>query len=239
MVNVVTWLWTPEKDYHAQYTPHHVNILYRMVRRHYKNLGNFICVTDCISKGASPYHPSICLVPFLRDDLDSLKNPYGPGTPSCYRRLPAFSTHAYGPRFVSLDLDCVVLDDLSPVFDRPEEFIIWRSFARQTQYNGSMWMMDACVRSQVWEKFRENPQRAISRARAAGFYGSDQAWINYILGPKEHCWGEHDGVYSFRRHLRNENAPPKNARIVFFEGRYSPWDAQIQQKHPWILQHYR
>src|SRR5688572_23115488 len=99
-VNVVTWLWIPDRDYHAQYTEIHVNKLYWMVKRHYPNLGKFICVTDCKS---IVFDPDICIVPLWKE-LSDLKNPYGPGTPSCYRRLRAFAPDMrdiLGERFVS------------------------------------------------------------------------------------------------------------------------------------------
>ena len=102
-----------------------------------------------------------------------------------------------------------------------------------------MWMMDAGARRQVWTKFNDNPARAIDRARGAGFYGSDQAWMNYVLGPNENHWDEKDGVYSYRMNIKNDGNLPDDARIVFFEGMYNPWDPVIRNAHPWVVEHYR
>lgn len=239
MITIVTWLWKPQGQYHTQYGPEHVSILFRMIQRHYPHPFRFVCITDM----DWTYHKfDIGIDVIGRDDpFPKQRNPFGPGTPTCYRRLELFGPFGkeIGERIVSIDLDVVITGDLTPIFDRSEDFIIWRSFARQTQYNGSLWMLNTGARPRVWEKFIENPERAIERARGAGFYGSDQAWMNYILGPKERCYGEHDGVYSYRRHLRHGEGLPETARIVFFEGLWSPWREDIQQRRPWIAQHYR
>jgi hypothetical protein len=85
-----------------------------------------------------------------------------------------------GPRFVSLDLDVVVTGDLTPLFERTEDFVIWAWPFRGTLYNGTMWMMDAGARAKVWTEF--DPATSPTKSRLAGFAGSDQAWMNYVRG---------------------------------------------------------
>ncbi len=103
-----------------------------------------------------------------------------------------------------------------------------------------MWMMNAGARSQVWDRFQQNPELAIARARGAGFYGSDQAWMCYALGPNEKRWLAEDGVYSYRMHLKeNRGALPADARMVIFEGNYDPITPATRRLCPWIEEHYK
>jgi len=134
----------------------------------------------------------------------------------------------------------LLCDDVAPVWQRKEDFVIWGEDNRRTPYNGSMWMMNAGAREQVWAKFVAKPAYIIDRARAAGLFGSDQAVISYVLGREEPRWTARDGVFSYRSHVKtNGGKKPANARIVFFEGNYDPWDPALQQKSPWIKEYYR
>lgn len=238
MLDVVCWLWTPTKDYRSQFCTDHANTLYAMVQRHYPHEFRFSCITD----RDTGFDKGIRVIP-LWDDYSKMESIYGPNTPSCYRRLRAFSSemaHVIGPRFVSVDLDVVVTGDLTPVWNRKEDFVIWGDRARQTPYNGSMWMMNAGAREKVWTEFHRDPERAVRKARGAGFFGSDQAWMCYTLGPMENRWTADDGVYSYRTHVKPaKGALPKDARIVFFQGHYDPWHPMIREQCPWVSQHYR
>lgn len=238
MLDVVCWLWTPTKEYRSQFANHHVNILKNMVKRHYPHPHRFSVITD----RDGGFDEDVRVIP-LWSDYAKMESLYGPNTPSCYRRLRAFSPEmkdVIGPRFVSVDLDVVITGDVSEIWNRKEDFVIWGDRARQTPYNGSMWMMTAGARKDVWEKFKEDPEKAVQRARRAGFFGSDQAWMCYALGPRENRWDATDRVYSYRTHVKpNGGAMPKDARIVFFQGHYDPWHPKIQETCPWVKEHYK
>jgi hypothetical protein len=210
-------------------------VLRRMVQRHYDRPHRFICVTD----DPCGLEPDIEIVPMWQD-LATVPSPHGGRNPSCYRRLKAFSVEAeqwFGDRFVSLDLDTVVVGDLVPVFDRPEPFVIWGETNPKSFYNGSMWMMTAGARRQVWETFQ--PRTSPQMAKRAGKFGSDQGWISHCLGKGEATWGRQHGVYSFRVHLDNGAKPlPADARVVMFHGGTDPWSARAQQL-AWVREHYR
>jgi hypothetical protein len=182
--------------------------------------------------------PEVEVVPLWKDFAD-LPSPHGRGNPSCYRRLRMFSPDigaVFGDRFVSLDLDCVITGDCRPLWDRPEDFLIWGDTNPSTFYNGSMVLMNAGARRQVWERF--DPKKSPAEAQKAGHFGSDQAWISHCLGPKEARWGMADGVYSYRNHVASSGLP-ENARIVMFHGHYDPWAANVQAKHDWVRTHYK
>lgn len=233
-LSVVCWKWRPVPGYRSSFGAEQVNTLRSMVARHYQRPHRFICVTD----DASGIDPQVEIVE-LWDDYKDIPGPHGV---SCYRRLRIFSAEAgdfFGPRLVSLDLDVVVTGDLVPLWDRPDDFIIWGNTARNTPYNGSMFLLRSGTRRKVWETF--NPETSPAVTRAAGLVGSDQAWISHVLGNEEKRWTEKDGVYSWRVHLRKEmrGKLPSNARVVVFHGREDPWMPSLQAGYSWIAEHYR
>lgn len=237
MLSVVCFKWTPPPGYRSQFGAAQVNTLRRMVARHYPDPHQFICVTDD-PKGLDPQVRAVPLWP----DHAGLPSPHGGSkNPSCYRRLKLFAPCArelLGERLVSLDLDCVITADMRPLWNRPEDFVIWGDTARGTPYNGSMMLLTAGARAKVWENF--DPLKTPRLGLARGYIGSDQAAIAVLLGPNEKKWTRRDGVYSYR----NEIAPmggqlPRDARVVFFHGRFDPWQATIKARHPWVRQHYQ
>lgn len=236
MLTVVCWRWRPAPGYRSKFGPQTVNILRNMVRRHYQKPHEFVCVTD----DPAGIDSDIRIVPLWNDFAD-LPSPHGGGNPSCYRRLKAFSAEAetlFGPRFVSLDLDTVIVRDMAPVWDRSEDFVIWGDTSPRTPYNGSMFLLRAGARRQVWDTF--DPKTSPSKGKEKGYFGSDQAWIGACLGDKEPKWTQHDGVYSYRNDLRVRRGDlPANARIVFFHGQYDPWMREVQTRHSWVKQHYQ
>lgn len=241
MLDVVCWKWRPDGPYRSTFTGHHVNVLRNMVRRHYQAPHRFSCITD----DATGIDPDVRVLP-LPNMLSEIRNPSFRNGPSCYRRLFAFSHTArtfIGDRFVSLDLDVVITGDMRPVWDRPEDFVIWGDSLRSSEkhrgfwYNGSMWLLRAGTRREIWEEF--DAHKSPAEAHAAGFKGSDQGWISYRLGKEEAIWTTADGVYSFRSHLEKGARPlPTDARIVIFHGRHDPWDQRVQARSPWIKNHW-
>lgn len=237
MISVVCWKWnTP--NYRSTYQPETVNVLRAMVRRHYPDPHRFICVTD----DPVGLDADIEIVP-IWDDLADVPHPHNPLGPSCYRRLKAFAPEMreiLGKRFVSIDLDCVIVDDVRPLWNRPEEFVIWGGTTKPvTSYNGSMFLMTAGSRARVWKDF--NPRFSPVIAKREGFYGSDQAWIRYVLGGDEARWTTKDGVYSYRQHIAPSpqcGRIPKDARIVLFNGKRDPWSPEIKG-YDWVQEHYR
>src|SRR6185295_20131723 len=125
MLRIVTFKWAPAPVYRSKFEAKHVNVMAAMVQRFYRAPHEFICITD----DADGLLPHIRAIPLWSDHSD-LPNPNGPQFPSCYRRLKLFGPEAaqlIGERFVMLDLDCVIVGDMRPVWDRPEDFVILKS----------------------------------------------------------------------------------------------------------------
>lgn len=233
-LTVVTFKWAPPVGYRSTFGPEAVLTLRNSVRKHYRQPHRFVCITDD-PRGLQ----DVETLP-LWNDYANVQSPHGRGNPSCYRRLKLFDPAIealLGPRFVSLDLDTVVVGDLAPIFDRTEDFVIWGETDPRSFYNGSMLLMTAGVRSQVWTDF--HPIQSPRAAFKAGRFGSDQGWISYKLGRGEAMWGRSDGVYSFRIDIapKGDDYLPENARIVMFHGRVDPWTWRAQRL-PWVREHW-
>lgn len=231
--SIVCWKWkTP--GYRSTFGPETVNTLARMVRRNLDSSVRVICVTDD-PEGIDPSVEALS----LPNDFPAVQSPHGPRWPSCYRRLRAFHPQAatwFGARFVSIDLDVVVTGDLAPVFDRDEDFVGWQDPNRPKQFCGSLFELRAGARPHVWEAF--DPKTSPARAAAAGYMGSDQAWISYCL-PNDAKWDRSAGVFSFRRDLADGLLPlPTEARLVVFHGAFDPWGREAQRLE-WVRENYR
>jgi hypothetical protein len=207
-----------------------------MVARNYAGEHEFICITD----NWKDLDSAVRVIPLWKD-LAHIDSPHGIYNPSCYRRLKLFSLEAVeiigNDRFLSLDLDTVITGDCAPLWDRPEDVVFWGDASRTTPYNGSMWLLRSGTRTKVWTEF--DPIESPRLAQRAGYHGSDQAWLSYIL-PGEPRWTSADGVLSYRCDLRQyDYMLPKHARIVFFNGHTDPWSPSAKRKCPWIEEYYR
>lgn len=233
--SVVVFKWL-KPGYRTVFTSEHVNTAYSMVRRHYSKPVRFICITD----DAAGIRSEVEVVP-LWDHYRDLRNPTWSWGPNCYPRLYTYSKdfeRIAGKRFACMDLDVVVVASLDPLWDRDEDFVIYASTTARGHYNGSMWMMTAGCRSQVWDDF--DPAMSPKLANAAGNRGSDQGWIQYRLGKKEATWTVKDGIYAHQTDMkRNQRKLPSDARIVVFHGETKPWHEKARRASPWIQEHYR
>lgn len=235
MLTIACWKWKGPATYRSQFSAEHVNVLARMVARHYARPHRFVCITD----DAAGIDAGVGIVP-LWEEFGDIPSPHGAGNPSCYRRLKAFAPEMrelLGERFAWLDLDCVITGDLAPLLDRPEAFISWGDTNPRNAVNGSMVMMTAGARRQVYDDF--DPALSPDLTRRVGHFGSDQAWISRCLGDGEARWGVKDGIYSYRVHLKPQRGVlPENARVVFFHGQVDPWSPEAQRLG-WVRDNWR
>lgn len=243
MITVVCWKWAAFPGYRSKFEAEHVNVFARMIRRHYSGPHEIVCITD----DAAGITEVDRIIP-LWDDYADLPSPHDRGgrrrNPSCYRRLKMFEPGAaewLGRRIVSIDLDVVVTNDLTPLFSRPEPFVAWGDTNPTTHYNGGFLMFTAGARAELWSEFRQDPAAAIRLAQQRRQWGSDQGWISARLGPNEARFRRSDGVLSYRNDVRP--APlsgrlPADARLVFFHGEHDPWGDEAQRL-PWVREHWR
>lgn len=226
-MNVFTWYW--RQDHRPiQYRPEHVQKLQSMVKRHLRIPHQFICITDLDV-------PNVACIPPL-PEMERVKNKrWGPHQPQCYRRLRMFDPEMrdiLGERYVQIDLDTVIVDDITPMFDRSDPLVINRSIGRRDAYNGSMWLHTPGTHASLYAAF--DPDQAIAASKR-GYVGSDQAWMRYHLGDGAvPTWSKSDGSFQYRSFRREPDTLPDGARIVFFAGQAKPWNLE----HDWVREHY-
>lgn len=210
---VGTWLWG------SKYGAHYVERLAAGVARHLKQPHRFVV-----------FHPS---------DEDE----YLTQMPGCFARLRAFDPDWQkaqgikpGDRIVCMDLDLIVTGHLDPLFDRPEEFVILQgaNSSNPCPYNGSLWLLRAGYRPDVWADFSVE---AASKIRFDAFT-DDQAWFWHKM-PKAAGWkaGPQSGVYAFQKTTWPKGeALPRDARVVAFPG----WrDPSQYVRLEWVREHWR
>jgi hypothetical protein len=227
VLNVVSWLWS-QPDGRVQYRAEHVWLWADMVSRNLAMKHKLLCVTT-----ETDLPPNVVRID-PPGEFEDVSPTWGPRKPNCFRRLVMFRSDAaktFGKRFVSMDLDCIVGGPLDPLFNRPEDFVIYRGTHPSRPYNGSLMLLRACSRPQLYETFNQ----AGADASGAAFHGSDQAWIAHCLGPNEATWDRSDGVWHLHEYL--PQARKANPTILFFPGKRKPWE--LHRVFPWMREHYR
>src|SRR5690625_3754092 len=219
MLTVAAWKWRGTREY----TSEHVNVLFRAVADNLHIPHRFVCITD------DPVGLDDNINVVELPDFDHIE--VRPGFPSSYVRLlgfcPEFSKRI-GDRILTLDIDVVVMGDLTPLVERDEEFVGWSDpDVKGLQYHGGMYLMDAGCRPQVWETFDREMSPKLTKD--AGLTGSDQAWISYCLWPNEAIWEKPNGIYRTRN---IKGLCPDDARIVQFPGHMKPWFKMCEDQHP-------
>lgn len=249
MHHIVLWKWKPRvPSARATYTAEHVNIVAGMVHRAMAEQGleyRVICITD----DPTGIQPDLAMPYALWRDGADLTNASGDHLPSCYRRLrlydPATQEGLHipkGDRIVSLDLDCVITGPLGDVLREPAAFVGWelKGTVHDRVFNGSFQMFTAGDLAFLWKSF--NPASSPALASAAGYMGSDQAWLSLQLCPfladrlvTGLKWPQ---VVSYPLQARLQGLQVDN-RLIFFHGQAKPWMEEPQRTTPWITDFWR
>ena len=229
MVTFVTWLW---RGWRPIYTATHVNRLHAMLAKHMTGPWRLICITDD-ERGIDCETFPLWTIPRAKIPA-RLDLPTDRVVPDCYTRLRMFDPNVgrhFGECFVSIDLDCVILKDLAPLFENGYDFIAAKGY--RSHLCGSMWQLRPGSHADVWQSYDpvESPKRIASSTYGCfKLSGSDQAWMSLQM-PDAPLWTEADGVYQFME-LRPQRIVPANARIVFFAGSIKPWDRDCAMISP-------
>jgi len=224
VVNVICMKWG------QLYGPDYVNNLHRGVRRHLARPHRFVCFTDD-ARGLDAEIEAAPL-PFLqlREGETDLR----------WRKLSVFSAdlcNLVGPTLF-LDLDLVIVDDMSVFFDLPGEFLIIRDDElfrakplrkvnpRRDAFlsmvgNSSVFRFQFGQHTDVLESYLADP------AKAASDYEHEQQFLSDFLfkqnkldyWPNDLCVSfKNDCVPRFPKSFWEEPSLPRNARIVVFAG---------------------
>ena len=213
MNNVICMKWG------TKFGPDYVNILASMVRRRLRVPHRFVCFTDD-SQGLDS---RIEVRPLPEMNLPEHLPERG------WRKLTVFGKELADLQGYALflDLDVVIVDDISPFFDIPGEFLIvheW-GFKDPVIGNSSVFRFEIGKHPDVLSNFLENREEIRKRHRNEQAYLSHAVNAKGILEywPKEWC-------LSFKRHCMRPfpinyfvaAKQPVGAKIVIFHGNPNP-----------------
>jgi hypothetical protein len=227
MLTVLSWLWSQPQG-RATYTAENVWVWADMVARNLSMRHRLACVTT-----ETDLPPNVERID-PPGEFEDIIPKWGPRKPNCFRRLVMFRRDAaktFGRRFVSMDLDCIIGGPLDPLFDRSEDLVLFEGTAPDRPYNGSMMLIRAGCRPQLYDDF----DQAGADDSGEAFHGSDQAWLAHKLGWGEATWGEADNVWHLDRYLRN--CRKVRPTVLFFPGKRKPWD--LAKIFPFMRENYR
>jgi len=264
MLKIVTFKWDagmhPKKN--LTFTDEHVEILHEMLKRNLTIPFELICLTDEVDA------PSLDNNGIIRLPLWSWGNNY----PGCYRRLKLFDPEMkkfIGDHFVMMDLDVIITGDITSLFQRKEDFVIWGGRPMRNPYCGSLMMHKSGTRKHIWDSFDINDYPVNANGRNP--LGTDQQHIRKVA-PNEAIWTKEDGVYNFGFDIRindkimrasrarrsglrgmdyynhaiknpkvrgGNGELPADAKLIFFNGKDDPSQPHLQEKYPWIKEYWK
>ncbi len=229
----------------TKYGPEYVNRLYAMVARHLRGDFEFVCLTDD-DRGV---RAEVRCLP-----IPSLALP--PGIPERgWTKLTTFEADLHGLQGTALflDLDVVIVGDITPFFEAPGEFLIIHDWKRPWRVTGnsSVYRFKLGAHADVLAEFRATQAEVRARLR------NEQAFLSEVMhrqGPLA-CWPG-DWCSSFKCHCIprwpsnywREPVAPQGTRIVIFHGEVNPPDALEGRRNrrfryirpaTWVSRHWR
>lgn len=229
----------------TKYGPEYVNRLYAMVARHLRGPFRFVCLTD----RTEGIRAEVQCLP-----IPELKLPAGIPERG-WTKLTTFEADLHGLQGTALflDLDVVIVDDITPFFEVPGEFLIIHDWKRPWRITGnsSVYRFKLGAHADVLAKFRAEHEAIRAKFRNEQAYLSDevhqqgklQYWdAAWCASYKYHCIPTWPTNYWKPPHI------PKGARILIFHGVMNPPDALAGRSNgnwrkakpaPWITDHWR
>jgi len=214
-----------------KYGADYVNRLYGMVRRHLRGDFRFVCLTD----RSDGIRAEVQCLP-----IPDLELPEGIPERG-WKKLTTFAADLHGLKGTALflDLDVVIVDDMTPFFEWPGDFLIihdWKRPWRNTG-NSSVYRFELGSHPEVLERFRAEHDSIRARLR------NEQAWLSEVMHqqdrldywPREWCasWKYHCVPRWPLNHFRAPSVP-SGARILIFHGVINPPDAlEGRSTHAW------
>jgi hypothetical protein len=243
MIDVVTWLW--DNGSHT-FGPDYVSRLRSMVARHLHLPHRFSVVADraWLDHGLDP---SVARIDPPREFRHA---------PNCIRRMkmyePRWAGNAFSDHVLLLDLDVVIVDDITPLvaapLDAAAELALWRVGypCHNRIYAGGVVLMVPGVLRGMWDAFVEDPlafgtralKHTYDREPGAGWGAiSDQAMLNYWThlqgqGLARRMWQWTSEIQPYNS--RMESVPPGAKMITIGHE-----NAQDFQRHAWAHEHWR
>jgi hypothetical protein len=206
----------------TKYGPEYVNRLYAMVSRHLRGPFRFVCLTD---DGAGIREEVSCL------PIPPLNLPEGIPERG-WKKLTSFEGDLHGLRGTALflDVDVVIVDDITPFFELPGKFLIIHDWKRPWRVTGnsSVYRFELGAHADVLAHFRKHHEQVRRDFRHEQAFLSDTLHEQCVLDywPKDWCVSfKYHCIPRWPLNYWREPKVPARARIVVFHGVVNPPDA--------------
>lgn len=188
----------------SKYKVEYVNTLNNMIKRH--SDAELICLSDS-------FEGKDCEVMMLEK-----------GFTGWWNKIQLFrKDFLKGERFLYLDLDIVITENISNILNRPEKFVTIKDWIYNT-YNSSAMLMTGGEHAHVYDLFVKDPEKAMKACPE----GDQQFITSYVEGE---IFSNKDFA-SFR--MSGSEGAPK-AAVTVFHGRPNPHEV----KGTWVEKHWR
>lgn len=232
----------------TKYGPEYVNRLYAMVRRHLRGDFDFVCLTD----RREGIRPEVRCLPIPELTLPGGEPERG------WKKLTTFSpvlVDEYGLSGTALflDLDVVIVDDITPFFEVPGDFLIIHDWKRPWRITGN----SSVYRWQLGEHQQVLSEFLADQAKAKREFRNEQAFLSAVLHAQgKLSYWEASWCASYKYHCIpawptsywRDPFVPQGARILIFHGVMNPPDALAGRSNGnwrharpagWIADHWR
>lgn len=232
MINIVCLKWGDK------YGPEYVNRLYGMIRRNTTVPFRFWCFTE------NEAH--------IRSEVTTKPLPRADEFHSWWNKVWLFSDELpipKGEQIFYIDLDTLVVNNIDHILiAHNQPMVVLKDFlhgiAKSAGEVGSglmSWRHGDYTN--IWNKFKVNPQRVVQRAHPHG----DQWWVQFCVPDRQYWQDLHPGeIVSFKVHCLK--GPPPSAKIICYHGRPSiPESAerpgvirnQRYDAQAWVREHWK
>ena len=237
-INVICIKWG--KKYSAKY----VNTLHGMVSRNLKMPHRFICFTD--DSQDLKHEIEVFPIPDLGFEIV--------GPERCWRKLAVFKKGLAEMRgkCLFLDLDVVIVDDISDFFTQGNEFRLCFENHRKRRFEGNSSVMHftANCYHEILDSFLSRPTHYMNTYRHEQSFISNFLLHKNLLGFWPKVWTptfKYHCVPKFPFNFFKPTFIPQGSKIVLFHGLPNPSDAvdgnsgkwyRRFKKSPWILNYW-
>ena len=249
MLPIIFWSWG------GKFPDEYLARTMSMVRRTLHMPHRFVVISD--SKPTRERFKDDAQVVPLWSDLHNIGG-------KCFVRLKCFDDSFRAvipePRWAWLDIDMVAVDDITPIFARPEPFVMSGVELGPQPVNGSLVIADHGVAPEIFTKFNINEWR--NKKAELRYGGSDQAWIAIKANHKIAKVTREDGLFCYRddicprnlwayeswrqrnlvnalTHAETGGSMPPGARLIQCNGPHSPWSERTRRLSPWLADHWK
>ncbi len=228
----------------TKYGPEYVNRLYGMVSRHLKGAYRFVCFTD----DSNGVRPEVECFPLPELNLQASKLDGG------WRKLNSYQRDLFGlqGQALFLDIDIVIVDDITPFFEVPGEFLIIKDWKRPWRVTGnsSVYRFKLGAHTDMLDHFVAHQREVRAKHR------NEQEFLSHYLHrqgklsywPKEWCASfKYQCLPPWPLSFWQPARIPADCRIVVFHGEVNPPDAIAGRRNragrgmlpvPWVAEHW-